>query len=651
MPNTNPEFTIAVIVSGIDEEYQQSILRGIHRYAAQHNVSIAHFIAFGGILANPKYDQGEYNIFELPNFSLFDGVILLSNTFSGELAEALYPRIRAAGIPAVSIDRELGDLYYIGIHNGPAMEQITRHLIEKHGVRKLNFISGPDANTENMERIASFIKVLKEHDIPVEPERIFHGTFRAKDGRRAIEYFLRSGQELPDAIVCANDAMAISAVLALEENGIHCPEDILVSGFDNIYNAKNFSPALTTVERPLMQSGALACEIICRHSAGEKLEQITELNAVPIFSESCGCKAAESEDINVYKKRSYQNMDNIQRDISRNNQMSCSLVECDSFEEYISALKSFVLKTKCEEFYLCLNDNWHTKQLQQEGGYTGQMLAETYITRGYSDRMIMPLAYYGGQFHNEIGFMSSEILPHLRTASGKTRNLYFVPLHFRERCLGYFAIVNSEFPMNSSLFHSWSINISNTLENFRKILCLDEVVQELDRLYAIDSLTGIYNRNGFKRSSQDIFEDCIEQRRTVMVMFADMDGLKTINDNYGHKAGDHAIRSIAAILQESCTNGEIACRFGGDEFFIFGADYNEEKAVALRDRIMKSLEICNRNAGRPYQLSVSLGACITIPPKGSSIFQLITIADNRMYEEKKKKNPSKYLKQPLKAQD
>ena len=135
MPANHTELTIAVIASGIDEEYQQSILRGIHRYAAQHHVNIAHFIAFGGILANPNYDQGEYNIFELPNFSLFDGVILLSNTFSGDLAEALYPRIRAAGIPAVSIDRELGDLYYIGIHNATAMEQITRHLIEKHGIR------------------------------------------------------------------------------------------------------------------------------------------------------------------------------------------------------------------------------------------------------------------------------------------------------------------------------------------------------------------------------------------------------------------------------------------------------------------------------------------------------------------------------------
>lgn len=651
MLNHNSELTIAVIVSGIDEEYQQMILRGIHRYAAQHNVNIAHFIAFGGILANPNYDQGEYNIYELPNFTLFDGVILLSNTFSGELAEALYPRIRAAGIPAVSIDRQLGDLYYIGIHNAPAMEQITRHLIEQHGVKRLNFISGPDANTENIERLAAFTKVLKEHNIPLEPERIYHGTFRAKDGRRAIGYFLRSDKEFPEAIVCANDAMAISAVLTLEENGIRCPEDVLVSGFDNTYNAKNFSPSLTTVERPLIQSGALACELICRHAAGEPIDRVTELNAVPIFSESCGCQPAEKEDINVYKKHSYQTMENTQRDISRNNEMSCSLVECDSFEEYISALKSFVLKTMCEEFYLCLNDNWHTQQIQYEGGYTGQMPVDSYISHGYSDRMVMPLAYYDGRFHEEAGFTSAEILPRLRADSDRTRNLYFVPLHFRERCLGYFAIVNSDFPMASALFHSWSINISNTLENFRKILALDAVVQELNKLYAIDSLTGIYNRNGFKRSVQDVYAACIEERRTVMVMFADMDGLKKINDTYGHKAGDYAIRSIAAVLQECCTNGEIACRFGGDEFLIFGADYSEEKAVALRDRIVKNLDICNRNAGRPYQLSVSMGACITVPPKGSSVFQMITAADNRMYEEKKKKNPSKYLKQPLKPQE
>ncbi|MBR6107738.1 MAG: GGDEF domain-containing protein [Oscillospiraceae bacterium] len=644
MPNNS--FTIAVIASGIDEEYQQSILKGIHRYAAQHHVNIAHFIAFGGILANPKYDQGEYNIFELPNFSLFDGVVLLSNTFSADLGDALYERIRAAGIPAVSIDRDLGDLYYIGIRNAAAMEQITRHLIEQHHIKRLNFISGPDTNSESTERLAAFQKVLREHDIPIEPDRVYHGTFRAKDGRRAVESFLSSDLPFPEAIVCANDAMAISAVLTLEENGIRCPEDILVSGFDNIYNARHFSPALTTIERPLMQSGALACELIIRCIAGEKPERVQELSAVPIFSESCGCQVSDPEDITVYKKRTYQLQENLLRDISRHDQMACSLVECDSFDEYIDTLKQFVRKTKCEEFYLCLNDNWHMKQIQEEVGYTGALPADTYTVHGYSQRMIMPLSYFDGEFHGESGFTSDRILPRLRTDSERNRNMFFVPLHFRERCLGFFAIVNSDFPMASALFHSWSINISNTLENFRKLLCLDEIVQELDKLYAIDSLTGIYNRNGFKRSSQALFDACAVEHRQVMVMFADMDGLKHINDNFGHKAGDHAIRSIAAILQESCLRGEIACRFGGDEFFIFGADYSEAAADALRGRINKALEICNRNSDLPYELSVSLGACITVPPKDSSIFQLITVADNRMYEEKKKKNPSKYLKQP-----
>ena len=460
---------------------------------------------------------------------------------------------------------------------------------------------------------------------------------------------MQSHLEFPQAIVCANDTMAISAVLTLEENGIRVPEDVLVSGFDNIYSAKYFSPALTTVERPLVQSGALACELICRHIAGEDLDRVQELNAVPIFSESCGCDPPETEDITAFKKSSYQMRETISRDISWHNQMACSLVECDSFAEYLTALKSFVLRTGCEEFYLCLNDNWHMKRIQPEGGYTGEFPAEAYTVHGYSGRMQMPLAFYGGTFHTAESFTSSEILPRLRVESRKNRRMYFVPLHFRERCLGYFVIVNSDFPMESAMFHSWSISISNTLENFRKLLCLDEIVQELDKLYAIDSLTGIYNRNGFKRSAQAIFDACIAEKRTVMVMFADMDGLKMINDNYGHKAGDHAIRSIAAVLQEACMDGEITCRFGGDEFFIFCADYDEEKAKKLRDRIQKALDICNQYSGRPYKLSISMGACITIPKADTSIFQLITIADNKMYEEKKKKNPSKYLKQGASA--
>ncbi len=639
-------YTIAVIAAGISEEYQQSILRGIHRYAAQHHVNIAHFIANDGILANPNNDIGEHNIFELPNFSLFDGVILLSNTFSAEIFENLSERIRAAGIPAVSIDRESEFMQYIGIQNAPAMEQITRHLIEKHNVRCFNYISGPDDNTESIERLNAFLRVLKEYNIPMDEQRIYHGAFRPVDGKLAVEAFLKSGMELPQAIVCGNDAMALSALLTLETHGISCPNDILVSGFDNIYNAKNFSPSLTTVERPLMQSGALACQMICECCAGEHPARTTELSAVPIFAESCGCECGTTEDVSLYKKRSYQTISFTNQEIFALNQMACSLVNCDSLEEYFDALRECVLATQCEEFYFCLNDNWFTNPLSHENGYTGEMPPEEYIIRGYSKRMLMPLAYYDGKFQPADSFASEAVLPRLlyTDTDERTRNMYFVPLHFRERCLGYFAIVNSELPLSSPLFHTWGISIGNTLENLRKILCLDEIVHALDKLYAIDSVTGILNRNGFRRCASDEYNRCIEEQRPVMIMFVDMDGLKNINDQFGHKAGDRAIRSIAAILQECCLHDEVACRFGGDEFFIFSSDGSEEKALSMRWRIQSCLDICNRFGGQPYELSVSIGACITVPQADTSIFELITIADNQMFEEKKKKNPSKYLK-------
>ena len=87
------------------------------------------------------------------------------------------------------------------------------------------------------------------------------------------------------------------------------------------------------------------------------------------------------------------------------------------------------------------------------------------------------------------------------------------------------------------------------MENIRRIIYLDNAVQELDKLYSTDPLSGIANRNGFRRQTEPIFDRCIAEQKPVMVMFIDMDGLKMINDTYGHKSGDIAIRSLAAILQ------------------------------------------------------------------------------------------------------
>lgn len=639
----NRYINIAVIVSGIDEYYQSCVVGGIQEYAVSHNINLVHFIAFGGIMSDNRHDTGEYNIFSLPDFSKFDGAILLTNTIScSVVADEIISRIKKSNIPAVSIDNDIPEFYHIGINNTDAMEKIVEHFIIHHGFKTFNYISGPENNPESVIRYNTFRKTLKNHNIPFDERRVYFGDFRALSGRQAADYFLSSGLEMPDAIISANDVMAVSAMNIFEENGFKIPDDVCFSGFDNTYDARNYYPELTSIQRPLRESGILSCKILFEHLNGNKYKRSTILDMTPRFTQSCGCKSTNSETIESFKKHNYRTLESNAISRSIINRMSCQLIDCDSIEEYTERLKPFISEIKAEEFYLCLCDNWN-QTIYDDNNYVFKVNTN-FTVEGYTDNIIVPLAFKNGQFFSGVNFESRLMLPDMLKNTEKNKFYYFVPIHFRERCLGYIIILNSNFPIKSPMFQTWSITICSSIENIRKIECLDSAIKKLDKLYTVDTLSGIYNRNGFKNNTSELFTYCIKRKRPVMLMFIDMDNLKIINDNYGHKAGDEAIRTTAKAIQQACANGEVYCRFGGDEFIVFAADFSEEDALKLTEDIHKNLYRESKNLGRDYILTASIGHHIQIPTENSQLFQLVTIADNVMYTQKNKKKKSKYLK-------
>ena len=243
----------------------------------------------------------------------------------------------------------------------------------------------------------------------------------------------------------------------------------------------------------------------------------------------------------------------------------------------------------------------------------------------YTDYVIVPIAYNNGEFHECCRIRSQDILPPV-AEGGKDGKLYFInPLHFGERCLGYMAIRSTRLPLQNIMFETFCINISNSLENIRKLMCLEYAVKRLGSLYTMDTFSGIYNRNGFVQASEELStEDCVEKHRDIMLMFIDLDGLKVINDTYGHSTGDKAICSIADVLVDSCQDGEIFCRFGGDEFIVFGADYSDEKARQLTDRIQENIAKINNNGLNSFTLSASTGYVVDTPEEGEDIFSFVT---------------------------
>lgn len=631
---------IAVIVAGIDEEYQSNIISGINEYTRKNNVNTSYFAAFGGVLSNSRYDIGEYNIYNLIDLNRFDGVILMTNTVCAPSEkERIIERVRSSGIPAVVFDcSDYPDFYNISIDNSGAMKEIVRHVIERHSAKTINFISGPLSNPEAKERYESFLSVMDEYGLPVEEGRIFFGEFRGIDGKKAIDKFIASGESLPDAIICANDAMALFAVNSLEDYGYSIPEDVIVTGFDNTYNARHHSPALTSVNRPLFDAGFKACETICSVLSGNECPKTIVLNASPHYSESCGCDSGETDDVKSYKKSTFKLIESCRLDISLLNRMTSTLAETETADEIIGILGQYLEEIECEKFYLCLCSEWQGVFKNSSPGIP----ADDFKISGYTKNMSAPLIWDKGELRACESFSSADMFPEKLESGGNIS--YFLPLHFRERCLGYYIIMNGEFPIKSLLCHSIMMNISNSIENVRKLLHLNNAINELDKLYVIDPLCNIYNRNGFIRVADGVFKRCAASRSKIMISFIDMDGLKLINDNYGHNEGDFALQRLACVIKDSCTDGHICARFGGDEFIIFGSDADEDDVQALERRFEARIVEMNRIINKPYELSASIGTCLAEAGPDTLLFKLITMADEKMYEQKKRKKTSRYLR-------
>lgn len=621
---------IAVFVAGLDEEYQNNIIVGINEFSRKNNINVSYFAAFGGMIESRLFDIGEYSIYGLANLEKFDGAILMTNTINDNTQkEEISQRIKDSGIPAVVFDCDnISEFYNISIDNTKAMREMVRHVIKEHGAKTINYISGPMSNPEAVERLLAFREVMAENNLPVDEERIYYGEFRRFDGHDAIEEYMQSGLPLPDAFICANDAMALSAISTLEKYGFCIPLDVIVTGFDYTYSARNYCPALTSVKRPLSQMGTMACKVLL-DLINHKQPVHEQLEADCVFTESCGCPAVVETNYSEFRKTTYNNIENTNSNIRKLNILSARLADTETTADYYAVIEDFVKELECEHFSLCLVCG----------------LLELYKLNSFNDsensfeRMSAPIIWNNGISESIEYFNGEDMFPVPQTKGGNIN--YFLPLHFRSKLLGYYIVTNSDFPINSLLCHTFTMAVSNSIENLCKISHINKAMEELNRIYVIDPLCNIYNRNGFIKHADEVFKDCVANEKTVMLSFIDMDGLKFINDNYGHDEGDFAIKELANVIKECCEDGDICARFGGDEFVIFNRNANEDSCHILEQRFNAKLEHHNSIVTKPYKISASIGSVIEKVDSTYTLFKIVKMADEVMYEVKKNKKNSR----------
>ncbi|MGZ8847097.1 MAG: GGDEF domain-containing protein, partial [Pyrinomonadaceae bacterium] len=159
----------------------------------------------------------------------------------------------------------------------------------------------------------------------------------------------------------------------------------------------------------------------------------------------------------------------------------------------------------------------------------------------------------------------------------------------------------------------------------------------LQSLSLVDELTGLYNRRGFLAVSEQSLSEIRLNDKIPAIVYADLDGLKEINDSLGHHEGDRALAKAAEILKESFRSSDIVARIGGDEFVVLAAVGADESPESLSMRLQDNFDASNALRNRPYNLAVSVGIAHFDDEQNHSIEELMAQADRAMYEDKRRK--------------
>ncbi|MGN1156858.1 MAG: GGDEF domain-containing protein, partial [Agathobacter sp.] len=543
---------IGVLICQATGKYQQELLKGINTQAHNLGYDVCVFATFIKQCFYENYEFGQKNIFNLINFDEFDGIIIAGDTLKLRgLKETLFPRLKKeCSCPVIFVDCE-NDLGYDNIvtDDSTGFEALVDHLIDVHNCRKILFYSGPYEVSSSKLRFEGYKRSLQKHNLPLDPDFYsFEGNFWYESGEQIAREIIEGNRPRPDAIAFCGDFMALAAHKTFLEAGWKIPEDILITGFDAETEGLKCNPPLTSYSPDITTTGqnaVLALNAKINHSSSTP--SLVHHGSICLGG-SCGCP----EDYHYTKQIYYHNETSQNYENFLYSNMSEGLTEAKTFEALMEKINFFLyLIPEWYDFHLVLCSNFLEDNTMED---------EENLLDTYTDTMIQYMKCTANASRLvEEPFEKRRMLPALYEEHAFPTTYYFLPLHMNRRCFGYTVLTFGNniktFDIN---YHNWTKQVCSALEYFR-------IRSKVVKLATIDALTGVYTRAGIKLHFDSISSRIAEQKGQLLLLVADLDNLKTLNDTLGHQTGDLAIKEFAKILLSVTGANELCARTGGDE--------------------------------------------------------------------------------------
>ena len=604
---------ILVFTSTWNQHVFAEIMEGVTEYLGPES-EIHIFNAYDESIENTFY-QKEREIFELPCVDDYDGVMLVMNSVGAVRWKGRELDLcKASGKPVVSVDQHFDGIPFCGLDNYQSMYSLTAHLIVKHGCSVINYVGGMQDHEEDIMRVKAVKDCMNDYCLELAPNREVHYNFLFDDGAKAFHYYEEHGLLDMDAVICANDYMAIGFIGEAKRYGHSVPRDFIVTGFDNLEQGQGHIPSITSVNRNWKQLGFDSMSVLDRMIDGREVPDANYTTGVVKTNESCGClfgkRDLEEDYFNLYQNKITRGTTYVAQGQAR--QALCS---CSCMDDFMCAMETSRKTLAIDDFAVVLNDSFFDDDnAPDKVGYDADLRTFLGSGEGAITR-------------------STTLIPTKFKDSGT--NIYlFGALHFENQTYGY-CVKPYEPEFFASGEHRVLLeSLSLALQNIRQRLALDSMNNRLRKLYIQDSLTGLLNRFGYNSKAEKFFE---MHKGNLFLVYFDVDNLKQLNDYYGHAMGDIAIKGAAQAIEEAFPDPCIKIRMGGDEFLVIGEFDSEADIIRRENRVSNYLENYSMVNKMPMLLEISMGHVWNQQNNPVSLETLVSRADQQMYAIKQEK--------------
>lgn len=763
----NNKITVGILIGNVCAPYSDDMLNGLVHRAADCNVQTLFFMGAHSNYFNELYYNEDENskqkylfqlstVFDYAKLGKFDVLIIAYSTFYAymkERKEEFFKRFEDFTIPIITVGEKYKNYTSVISDNSDGIRKCMKHLIENHGYKKIAYLGGPKENNQDArERLEAYCQVMREHNLELSEKMIEYGDY-SMDSASLFGKILDSNPKV-DAVVCANDTMAVAGYEECKKRGLVPGRDIAITGFDDAMEAKTVSPALTTVEQNAYDLGYAAMKKaveLCQNGNTESVK-------VPVYfkhRESCGNKKMQEEVFEeISKENSYEeiarrcseeifkkvflykirivedreirevlyrvfyyiveiylgeskkkydlefidrsmrtlvtskkfavndfvtefcrqltNIIFLRKERSRQRKLSALMLHIlDDIQSMIAMENSSRIDTLQSniwttpfitrdmianiddtlQLYRALMERLHVMQINNAYLF---LLGEPKNNRSIRDWSCPKELYLAAKLENGI-VSRTEHTETLKEEHGLVdiiswehcKNMAVYTIFAGKRMYG---ILTCEMEMdNITNMYSASLHIGNAFQ-FMELTKEEKQIQAklekamtalkkkndiLNMLSEKDGLTGLYNRRGFLENAMAILSE--EKTCYLLCIYADLDHLKQINDQFGHTEGDFSIKQAGQYLKNCLKDTDVIGRIGGDEFAAVAIIENEDMGKEICDRIRSDMKSFNQISDKPYYIEVSIGYKVYKWHDNMELNQMLSDADLMLYESKKKR--------------